>query len=295
MIASLRTGALQTTSLTVCALIAFASNSVLCRLALSEGAIDPTGFTSLRLVSGAIALWIIAAASSRVGLPKQRGTWASAAWLFLYAIAFSFAYVDLDAGIGALILFAAVQTTMIVGGMLSGERPRVVQWIGVTLAFAGLGYLVAPGLTAPSPVGSALMAVAGIAWGLYSLRGRGAINPMAVTAGNFARTVPMVVCTAAFFLASLSLSPRGILWAVLSGSLSSGVGYVIWYAALRGLSATQAATVQLAVPLLAAVGGVLLLSEDVSVRLVVSGVVIIGGLGLAVSTRERNIVMKGGR
>lgn len=286
-------GVLKTTSLTLCTLVAFAANSILCRLALSERTIDPAGFTMFRLVSGAITLSIIVAASTRNNTLQQRGTWVSAVWLYLYAIAFSFAYVDLDAGIGALILFAAVQTTMIVGGILSGERPRAVQWIGVALAFAGLGYLVSPGLTAPPLIGSALMALAGIAWGLYSLRGRGIQNPTVVTAGNFVRTVPLVLCTAAFFIPSLSLSPRGILWAVLSGSLASGVGYVIWYAALRGLSATQAATVQLAVPVLAAIGGVVLLSEEVSFRLVVSGVIILGGVALAVSTRERTIGLEG--
>lgn len=293
MMASPGIGVLRTAVLTVCTLVAFAANSVLCRLALGERAIDPAGFTMLRLVAGAATLWMIVVATSGSTRPEQRGSWASAAWLFLYAAAFSFAYVDLETGTGALILFGAVQITMIVGGLRSGERPHPAQWAGLVLAFGGLAYLVAPGMTAPPLVGSTLMAVAGIAWGLYSLRGRGVRHPTSVTADNFVRSVPLVLVLALLFMQDLSLSPKGVLLAVVSGSLASGVGYVIWYAALRGLSATQAATVQLAVPVLAALGGVAVMSETISARLVVSGVAILGGVLLAVTTRERVVESMG--
>jgi drug/metabolite transporter (DMT)-like permease len=284
---------IRTVSLTVCTLVAFAANSVLCRLALGANAIDPAGFTLLRLASGAVTLWLIVVATTGRNRPEQRGSWTSAAWLFLYAAAFSFAYVDLETGTGALILFGAVQITMIVGGLMSGERPVIAQWIGLTLAFGGLAYLVAPGMTAPPLLGSILMAVAGISWGLYSLRGRGVQHPTAVTSDNFLRSVPLVLVLALLFLPDLSLSAKGVMWAVVSGSLASGVGYVIWYSALRGLSATQAATVQLAVPVLAALGGVVVMSEAISARLVVSGVAILGGVLMAVLTRERILASVG--
>jgi len=284
---------IRTAALTVCTLVAFAANSVLCRLALGEKAIDPAGFTMLRLVSGAAMLWVIVIATKGSQGPEQRGTWVSAAWLFLYAAAFSFAYVDLETGTGALILFGAVQITMIVGGLRSGERPHPTQWVGLALAFGGLVYLVAPGMTAPPLVGSALMALAGVTWGLYSLRGRGVRHPTAVTADNFIRSVPLVLVLALLFMPDLSLSSKGVLLAVVSGALTSGLGYVLWYAALRGLSATQAATVQLAVPVLAALGGVVVMSETISGRLVVSGVAILGGVLLAVLTRERVVASVG--
>jgi drug/metabolite transporter (DMT)-like permease len=275
-------------------LVAFAANSVLCRLALGEGVIDPAGFTVLRLVSGAATLWLIVITTNSGSASDERGSWASAAWLFLYAAAFSFAYVVLETGTGALILFGAVQITMIMGGLRSGERPRPAQWIGLVLAFGGLAYLVAPGMTAPPLMGSTSMAAAGVAWGLYSLRGRGVRNPTSVTADNFVRSVPLVLALVLVFMPDVSLSPKGMLWAGVSGSLASGVGYVIWYAALRGLSATQAATVQLAVPVLAALGGVVVMSETVSARLMTSAVAILGGVLLAVTTRER-VVKSGNR
>lgn len=294
MSASLGTGAIRTAALTACALVAFAANSVLCRLALGEGVIDPAGFTMLRLVTGAATLWLIVITTNSGSASDERGSWASAAWLFLYAAAFSFAYVVLETGTGALILFGAVQITMIMGGLRSGERPQPAQWIGLVLAFGGLAYLVAPGMTAPPLMGSTLMAAAGVAWGLYSLRGRGVRNPTSVTADNFVRSVPLVLALVLLFIPDVSLSPKGMLWAGVSGSLASGVGYVIWYAALRGLSATQAATVQLAVPVLAALGGVVVMSETVSARLMVSAVAILGGVLLAVTTRER-VVKSGNR
>ena len=228
-------------------------------------------------------LVLIRAIFSKGSETASRASWRAALMLFVYAIAFSFAYISLNTGTGALILFGAVQLTMIVAGLMSGERPRPTEWLGLTVALAGLVYLVFPGLTAPSPLGSVLMAIAGIAWGFYSLLGRGSTNPLADTTNNFVRTLPFAAVLSLVMLSDLSASGKGVLLAVLSGALASGIGYVIWYAALRGLTATRAATVQLAVPVIAAVGGVILLSEDISIRLLVSTILILGGIGLAVS------------
>ena len=203
--------------------------------------------------------------------------------LFLYAVTFSFAYISLSTGTGALILFAAVQITMIAVGLYTGERPEISEWLGLFIAIAGLIYLVSPGITAPPILGSVLMAAAGIAWGIYSLRGRGAGDPVGVTTDNFLRTVPLAIGVVLSWLPILIITPMGFLWAALSGSITSGVGYVIWYAALPRLTATRAATVQLAVPVLAAVGGIAVLSEAITLRLIISAVVILGGVGLALS------------
>jgi drug/metabolite transporter (DMT)-like permease len=210
--------------------------------------------------------------------------------LFLYAVPFSFAYLSLSTGTGALILFGLVQVTMILAALGSGERPHFWEWVGLVLAFAGLVYLVSPGLTAPSPLGSLLMGVAGVSWGLYSLWGRGAANPLADTTGNFARAVPLVVGVSILGLSRASISGPGVLLAILSGALASGLGYVVWYAALRGLSRTRAATVQLSVPVLAAMGGVFFLSEDVSLRLFLSAVLILGGVAIAIMSKERAVL-----
>ncbi|HXV79705.1 MAG TPA: DMT family transporter [Candidatus Binatia bacterium] len=272
-----------TAALTVLALIAFAANSLFCRLALAEPIIDPASYTAVRLITGAVTLWIIAAFRRERSSGKSGGSWISAAMLFLYAVTFSFAYISLSTGTGALILFAAVQITMIAVGLYTGERPEVLEWLGLFIAISGLIYLVSPGITAPSTGGSALMATAGIAWGVYSLRGRGASDPVGITADNFLRTAPLAIGLILVWLSTLTITPMGFLWAALSGSVTSGVGYALWYAALPNLTATRAATVQLAVPVLAAVGGIVVLSEAISLRLVISTVVILGGVGLAVS------------
>lgn len=267
-------------------LVAFAANSVLCRLALGNAMIDAASFATIRLVSGAITLWLLAAFLARKNSSGSRGNWASALALFTYAIAFSFAYMSLSAGTGALILFGAVQATMILTGLHNGERPHLAEWAGLVVALGGLVYLVFPGLTAPSPTGAALMAAAGVAWGVYSLRGRGATDPILVTTDNFVRTVPLVLMVSLIMLPGVHLSPVGVLLAVSSGSLASGLGYVLWYAALPSLTATRAATLQLTVPVLAALGGVVFLGEVISLRLIVSGVMILGGVGLAVAGHE---------
>ena len=273
---------MTTLPLTVLALLAFAGNSVLGRLALGEAAIDPASYTAVRLVSGALTLWLITVAIGRRG-SGSGGSWTAGALLFLYAISFSFAYVSLSTGTGALILFAAVQFTMIVAGLRSGEKPLFIEWLGLSIAVAGLVYLVFPGIAAPSLGGSLLMAGAGIAWGGYSLLGRRVGSPIEATADNFLRTVPFVLAAALLQWPSVSVSSMGLLWAALSGTITSGLGYVIWYAALTRLTATRAAIVQLSVPVIAALGGVAFLSEKITWRLLISSAAIVGGIGLSVS------------
>lgn len=277
--------AANTGVLTAVALLAFAANSLLCRLALQQESIDPVSFASARIVSGALALALIA----RYRAPPTvagRPDWISAAMLFGYVAFFSFAYVTLPAGTGALILFGAVQLTMFSAGLRSGERFGAVAWGGLLLAVAGLVYLVLPGVAAPSPAGTVLMAIAGIAWGVYSLRGRGAGDPLLATAGNFARAVPLTVVLSLIFLSSAKLSTAGLALAIASGAVTSGLGYVVWYAALRRLSAMRAATVQLSVPLIAALGGVLFLSEAFTLRLGIASVAMLGGIAIVLASRS---------
>ncbi|MPW16696.1 EamA family transporter [Paraburkholderia sp. CNPSo 3157] len=269
--------------LTIVAMFAFAGNSLLCRVALKGTSIDPATFTTMRVVSAALALWIILR-MRRVSRPVG-GNWISAFALIAYAVAFSFAYVSLAAGTGALLLFGAVQATMIGYGLARRERLRARQWIGVACALAGLVGLVLPGLSAPAPLASLLMLCAGVAWGVYSLRGKGAADPIATTAGNFIRAVPFVVAASAGTFAHMSIDAMGLLFAALSGALTSGVGYVIWYAALKELRAATAATVQLSVPLIAAIGGIALLGEPLTARLALSSIAILGGIALVVARR----------
>jgi drug/metabolite transporter (DMT)-like permease len=279
---------LRTAIFTTFAMVAFAANSILCRKALGAATIDPAGFTALRLISGALVLGVLSISGTirRSGAARSSGSWVSAAMLFLYAVAFSFAFVRLQAGTGALILFGAVQAAMILTAIFRGERPRMLEYVGLAIALAGLAYLVFPGLQAPSLEGAVLMAVAGTAWGVYTLRGRGAVNPAAVTADNFMRTVPFVLIVILLSLNSVNISAPGALLAMISGGLTSALGYVVWYAALPNLSTTRAALVQLVVPVLAAGGGVLVLSEPLSLRLVLSAALILGGIALAISGRS---------
>ena len=273
---------------TAIALIAFASNSILCRLALGSRQIDPASFTTVRIVSGAAVLAALAAVSrARRRRETTRAGWTSGAYLFAYAIAFSLSYTMLGASTGALILFPCVQITMLLAALRAGERPQPPEWLGVCVALAGLVYLVMPGLEAPSPAGAALMAAAGAAWGLYSLRGRGSPDPLGDTARNFICAVPLALIVGAASISHAHASSQGLVLATASGAISSGLGYVIWYAALRGLTATRAATVQLAVPVIAAVGGIVFLNETLTIRLVVAGVLILGGVGVALAARRR--------
>jgi drug/metabolite transporter (DMT)-like permease len=265
--------------------LAFAGNSLLCRLALGEGLIDPAGFTALRLLSGALILLGIFYYQKKT-FSGLAGDWWSAFWLLLYAVGFSYAYRSLTTATGALILFAFVQLTMFLVGLRSGERLRLLQWSGLLLAGVGLLCLLLPGLTSPDPLGAVLMALAGIAWGFYSLRGRFVVSPVAATTGNFLKTLPLFVPLLIWTSPMQHLSAGGVLLALLSGALASGCGYVIWYAALPGLSATTAATVQLSVPLLAALGGIVLLGEAFSLHLLMAATLILGGVALTLFSRS---------
>lgn len=270
---------------TVLTMLAFAANSIFCRVALGAGEIDAAGFTAIRLASGALALAAICAARGQLGRMRVRPDFRAVLALFGYAAAFSFAYRDLTAGTGALLLFGAVQATMIGNGLFRGERPSVAEWSGLLIAIGGLGWLVAPGVSAPPPLGAALMAFAGVAWGVYSLRGRKVSSPLASTAVNFLWSVPLALALLA--IGNVHASATGIMWAVLSGALASGAGYALWYSVLPKLTATRAATVQLTVPVIAALGGVAFLSETLSVRLVSSSLLVIGGVALAIFGRRR--------
>ena len=276
----------NTVFLTVVAMVAFAANSVLCRLALGAGLIDAASFATVRTVSGAVLLAAILLLRQKK--VAARPDWRSVVALYLYMVFFAFAYLSLSAGTGALILFGAVQLTMFTVALRSGEHFPLVSWAGLALAIAGLVYLVSPGLTAPDPLGAALMTIAGISWGAYSLVGRSAKDPVEATAHNFLYAVPLVVATSLVFIGDFAITATGAAYAVVSGAVASGVGYVIWYAALRGLTGTGAATVQLSVPVIAAIGGVILLSEAVTLRLVVASAATLGGVALVLAQRNRS-------
>lgn len=267
-------------SLTAMALLAFAGNSLLCRAALQHTPIDAASFTTIRLISGAFTLWLLVQLTRREA--TGRGSWLSALALFAYAAAFSFAYVSLLAGTGALLLFGSVQTGMIGWGLFKGERFSFLQWAGLTLAIAGLVGLLLPGLSAPPLGAAALMIVAGLAWAVYSLRGKGAGDPLRVTAGNFVRTVPVAVLMSLLFMNNANVDTAGALYAVASGAITSGIGYAIWYTALPHLKATSAATLQLSVPVIAAVGGIVWLGEAPTLRLLLASLAILGGIALVI-------------
>ena len=276
----------NTVFLTAVAMVAFAANSVLCRLALGAGLIDAASFATVRTISGAVLLAAILLLRQKK--VAARPDWRSVVALYLYMVFFAFAYLSLSAGTGALILFGAVQLTMFTVALRSGEQFPMISWAGLVLAIAGLVYLVSPGLTAPDPLGAALMTIAGISWGAYSLVGRSAKDPVEATAHNFLYAVPLVVATSLVFIGDFAITATGAAYAVVSGAVASGVGYVIWYAALRGLTGTGAATVQLSVPVIAAIGGVILLSETVTLRLVVASAATLGGVALVLAQRSRS-------
>lgn len=286
---------MRTLMLTATALVAFAANSWLCRAALRDGAIDAAGFTAVRLAAGAAVLALVARRRAAAPASSESGDWRSAAALFAYAIAFSFAYLALDSGVGALILFAAVQLTMLTGGLLAGHRPGALEGVGMLSALAGLAWFALPGADAPPPLAAAGMTAAGVAWGVYSLRGRRASRPLAANAGNFLRTVPaaMAVIVVAAAGSGLAATPRGLALAAFSGGVTSGLGYAVWYAALRGLTPLLAGLVQLLVPILAALGGVALLAETIPSRLVVAGGLVLSGIALALVGRRRATPLRG--
>ena len=261
---------------TALAMLAFAGNSIFCRLALKTTTIDPASFTTTRMISAAVALAIILRLRGSSSLGS--GNWKSAVALFVYAAGFSLAYVNLTAGTGALLLFGAVQLSMIGLSLWRGERMSPLQILGFVLALVGLVVLVFPGLAAPPLTSSALMIVAGVSWGIYSLRGRGAGDPTAITAGNFIRTVLMTVVFSIISFNYFTLDALGIVYALLSGAITSGLGYAIWYSALPGLKPLEASVVQLSVPIIAAFGGILTLGETLSIRLILAAFAILGGI-----------------
>lgn len=270
-------------SLTLLALIAFAANSVLCRLALGKEVIDASSFTIVRLLSGIVVLLVLTASIRKKTLNSTKGSWTSAFMLFIYALSFSYAYISLDTGTGALILFGSVQVTMILISLKSGTRLHITEWIGVSLAFSGFVYLISPGVTSPSLNGFMLMTVAGIAWSIYTLQGRNSANPLLDTNYNFLRTTPLLILLAIYTVNSGFYSTEGLLLAIVSGGFTSAIGYTIWYIALGGLSSTQAAVLQLAVPVIAALGGVMFVSEAITLRLTLSSVMVLGGILMVIS------------
>lgn len=272
----------KTFLLTALALIAFAGNSVLCRLALSDNIIDAASFTSIRLFSGALFLVFLIIITTRKNTKEtsnnKKGNWLSAFFLFIYAAAFSYAYISLDTGTGALILFGAVQVTMIVADIIKGKKLVLIEWLGLFIAFIGLFYLLLPSATAPSLTGFLLMAMSGIAWGFYTLAGKGSKTPLLDTSGNFLRTLPFIGLLTVLTFTNTELSNQGIILAIASGTITSGLGYAIWYAALAGLTVTNAAIIQLSVPIIAAIGGIIFANESISFVLIISSFLVLGGV-----------------
>lgn len=272
---------------TTLALIAFAANSVLCRKALGEDKIDAAGFTIIRLLSGSLMLFIILNLPRRKKIVKSNGNWFSSMMLFLYAVCFSYAYITLDTGTGALILFAAVQITIISQAIVSGNRLSFVELLGTTIAFAGFVYLVFPDLNTPTIKGFILMTFSGVGWGMYTIKGQGSHNPLNDTAFNFIRTTPLVLLLLIISVKYFKLSLEGVFLALISGAITSGLGYTIWYLALKGLSKIQSAVVQLLVPIIAAIGGVTFMNEVIGTRLTLSSALILGGIFVVLVGKNR--------
>jgi len=318
---------------TVTAMLAFAGNSILCRLALEQGSIDPASFTSVRLFSGALMLSILLFSIPKLMLQKtafannginssavniadeldhaalsvnkksvnpeafliksarlfslRQSSWAGGLSLFVYAAGFSFAYITLPAGTGALILFATVQITMLSYALVKGSRFSFAQWFGFVMALVGLVYLFLPGISAPPLFGALLMVVAGIAWGVYSILGKRVINPSQSTAENFIRASIITLLLSLVFIDNMSISTQGILFAIASGAITSGIGYAIWYAVIPLLKAASSASLQLTVPVIATVGGVIWLSEEVSIRIALASISILGGVAMVILLPKR--------
>ncbi|MBU0688312.1 MAG: DMT family transporter [Gammaproteobacteria bacterium] len=276
---------LRLVTLTTMTMIAFAGNSLFCRMALKETAIDAATFTSVRLLSAAVMLWLLMSLQRKA--PLAHGSWRSATALFIYAVSLSFAYRSIDTGAGALMLFGAVQATMLIAGFIAGERMTRIQAVGFVSAMIGLVILVSPSVEAPSVLDSILMLGSGVAWGVYSMFGRGQPHPAAATAGNFLRAAPMTVALSLIALPWLRLDMQGVLYAVLSGAVTSALGYVLWYRVLQHMRAMTASTVQLSAPVIAAIAGILLLDEAVTRDLLVSSVLILGGILLVLRFGKR--------
>jgi len=277
----------KTSLFTSAALMAFAANSVLCRWALDIYHMDAAIFTVIRLLSGAVVLLLLLRIKHKQPLPPihiaLRNNWFAASMLFIYATAFSFAYITLDTGVGALILFASVQLTILVYAIYTGNRLHILEWMGLVIAFIGFVYLIYPDLSSPSAIGFLWMCIAGIAWGLYTMLGKHSQSPLLDTAQNFVKTLPFIALLALIMLPQAQLNLQGILLALVSGGIASAIGYAVWYMALRGLSHSQAAVVQLAVPVIAAIGGVVFVSEELTLRLIISAAMVLGGILIIVS------------
>ena len=274
---------------TIFALLAFAANSVLCRMALGANAIDASSFTVIRLFSGIIILLVLVTLTNKLNkveaVNTSKSSWLAGCMLFIYAVAFSFGYISLDTGTGALILFGAVQITMIISSVISGNKLHISEWLGLATAFAGFVYLVFPSLTTPSLMGFILMSISGMAWAFYTLLGRSSKNPLRDTSYNFLRTSPFILVLMILAYNSAHITSTGLILAVLSGAIASGVGYFIWYIALTGLSVTQGAVVQLFVPIIAAIGGVIFTSELITLRLIESSALVLGGILIVILGR----------
>ena len=281
----------------ILALLAFAANSVLCRLALNDGLIDPAQFTTWRLLSGAATLVLLSAFQcikhqhNDLKIAWLEGSWLSAFALFIYALGFSYAYVTLSTGVGALILFGAVQLTLILFAVWAGQKLVWLEWLGLAIAFAGFVYLVLPTLSSPSLLGFVLMTQAGVAWGLYTWRGKISSKPLFATTSNFVRTIPMLLIALVVIHLNAEQSqiaqPEGIILAVTSGAIMSGLGYAIWYAVLPYLSASIAAVLQLLVPIIATIGGVFFANESITLHLVIATLSVLGGVLLVIIARKR--------
>lgn len=289
---------MRLTLLTFLTMIAFAANSIFGRLALeaSNGStvIDPASYSTIRLVSGAIMLALIVIYANKLPLSKilskemsAQGNWVSALSLFAYAAAFSFAYLNLETGMGALILFSCVQATMIFWALVKGDRPSLMEWIGLLVALGTFVWLVSPGLGAPDPYAAGLMALSGIAWGVYSLRGKSAADPLRATAGNFILSVPFAIVLIVAATSNLHATAFGFSMAVASGAISSALGYSLWYQVLRSLTATQGAIVQLSVPVFAGIGGLILLGEPMTLRFSLASLLILGGIAMAILAKQK--------
>lgn len=270
-------------------MIAFALNSVFARLALLDGAIDEAGYTTIRIVAGAImlALLIIVGRKENLKTVIKGGNWTSAAALFIYAVTLSFAYVGIETGLGALILFACVQATMIGWALYKGDRPIALEWFGLILALGAFVWLVSPGLEAPDPFSAFLMGLSGVSWGIYSLRGRGNSDPLLATAGNFVLAVPMSLAVSIIFISQFDTNLYGFVLAVASGALTSGLGYALWYHVLPQIGATQGAIVQLTVPVIAGFGGLLFASEPFTARFIIASILILGGVAVAIVAKAK--------
>ncbi|MGB5444227.1 MAG: DMT family transporter [Psychromonas sp.] len=282
---------LKTILFSVLALFAFAANSVFARLALSTGYIDAASFTILRLLS-AIVMLLILVGITRRHCPKSsdsaKSAWFSATMLFIYAGCFSFAYISLDTGTGALVLFAAVQITMVIKNHLQGNRMHFIELLGLIVAFCGFVYLVFPSLSQPSLLGFILMTISGIAWAFYTLKGQAAGDPLCATKVNFLHTLPFIIILFAFSYSSLSVTWQGGLLAIMSGALASALGYYCWYLAVANLSTTVASVIQLSVPIIAALGGILFMKEAISLDFMIACALVSAGILLVIFANYQN-------